>query len=127
MTSPAEVVEMIRSGDVIPDDAREHFVALYLNSQNKVVALHEVSVGTLSASLVHPREVFGPALRLLGIASVILVHNHPSGDPTPSQEDIRLSRQLAEAARVLDLRLHDHLVMGNGSGSYTSMAQRGLL
>src|SRR5207245_231716 len=82
LSSPAEVREVAR--ELIPDDAREHFFALYLNSQNRLVAAHEVSVGTLSASLVHAREVFGPALRLLGVASVILVHNHPSGDATPS-------------------------------------------
>src|SRR3989442_7782699 len=82
--------------EMIPDDAREHFGVFFLNARNGLVAYHEVSTGTLSASLVHPREVFGPALRLMGVASLILVHNHPSGDPEPSREDIRLTRQLVD-------------------------------
>jgi DNA repair protein RadC len=72
---------------------------------------------------VHPREVLGPALRE-GAASLILVHNHPSGDPTPSLEDLRLTRQLVEAAQLLDLRLHDHLIIGNGTEEWVSLAQR---
>ena len=86
----------------------------------------EVSVGTQSASLVHPREVLGPALRE-GAASIILIHNHPSGDPTPSREDLRLTRQLADAARLLDLRVHDHIIIGNGTERWMSLAQRGEL
>ena len=85
-----------------------------------------VSTGTQSASLVHPREVMGPALRE-GASGVILVHNHPSGDPTPSREDLRLTRQLVDAATLLDLRLLDHVIIGNGSGVWVSMAERGLI
>jgi DNA repair protein RadC len=85
-----------------------------------------VSVGTQSASLVHPREVLGPALRE-GAASLIPVHNHPSGDPTPSREDLRLTRQLADGATLLDLRLHDHIIVGNGTEHWVSLAQRGAL
>jgi len=85
-----------------------------------------VSTGTLSASLVHPREVLGPALRE-GAAALILVHNHPSGDPTPSREDLRLTQQLADGARLLDLRLHDHVIIGNGTAQWVSLAQRGAL
>src|SRR5256886_938454 len=83
-----------------------------------------VSEGTLSASLVHPREVFKPAI-VESAAAVILLHNHPSGDPTPSREDVRLTRQLVECARLLDLRLHDHVVIGRGR--YVSLAERGLI
>jgi DNA repair protein RadC len=83
-----------------------------------------VSVGTLSTTLVHPREVFRPAL-LEPTASLILLHNHPSGDPTPSREDVRLTRQLVESAHLLDLRLHDHVVIGQGK--YVSMAERGII
>src|SRR5205823_116239 len=83
-----------------------------------------VSEGTLSASLVHPREVFKPAI-LESAASIILLHNHPSGDPTPSREDLRLTRQLVEAARLMDLRIHDHVVIGRGR--WVSVAQRGTL
>src|SRR5262249_14188780 len=127
MNGPDAVVGAIRSADLIPDDAREHFLALYLDSQNRLVATHEVSIGTLSSSLVHPREVFGPALRLLGVASIILVHNHPSGDPEPSREDVRLSRQLVEVGKEFDLPVHDHVILGDGSDAYASLATRGLI
>lgn len=98
LDQPNKVAELAR--ELIPDDAREHFYAFYLNSRNCLIATHEVSVGTLSASLVHPREVLGPALRIMGVASLILLHNHPSGDVTPSREDIRLTRQLVNAAKT---------------------------
>jgi len=108
------------------DDDKEHFFAVLLNTQNHYLMHTEVSVGTQSASLVHPREVLGPALRE-GAASIILIHNHPSGDPTPSREDLRLTRQLADAARLLDLRVHDHIIIGNGTERWMSLAQRGEL
>jgi DNA repair protein RadC len=126
LSSPAAVVPVARS--LIPDDAREHFVALYLDTQNRLVATHEVSSGTLSASLVAPREVFGPALRLLGVASVVLVHNHPSGDATPSREDLRLTRQLVDAGKLLEILVHDHVILGDGEGAgWVSLAERGEL
>jgi len=125
LSEPSAVADLAR--ELIPDDGREHFGILLLNAQNGLIAYHEVSIGTLSASLVHPREVFGPALRLLGVASLILVHSHPSGDPTPSQEDIRLTRQLVECAKVFDIGILDHVVIGNGSEVFTSFADRGLL
>lgn len=129
LSSPSDVADLIRAlgENAIPDDAREHFVVLMLNAQNRLVAFHRTATGTLSASLVHPREVFGPALRTLGVASLILVHNHPSGDPTPSREDTRLTRQLSEAGKLLDITVHDHLIIGNGTGRWVSFAERGLL
>src|SRR5262249_8314648 len=97
-----------------------------LDSQNGVNAYHEVSVGSLSASIVHPREVFRAAI-LAGAAHLVIVHNHPSGDPTPSKEDVTLTRQLAEGARLLGIGLHDHVVLGSGGDRFLSLAQRGLL
>jgi DNA repair protein RadC len=79
-----------------------------------------------SASLVHPREALGPAIRE-GAASLLLIHNHPSGDPAPSREDLKLTRQLADGANLLDLRLHDHVIIGNGTLRWISLAQRGQL
>jgi DNA repair protein RadC len=108
------------------DDDREHFWLLMLNAQNHLTLIHEVSVGTQSASLVHPREVFGPALRE-GAVAVILVHNHPSGDPTPSREDSRLTRQLVECGQLFDIRVHDHVIVGNGTHEWVSFAERGLI
>ena len=108
------------------DDDKEHFWVVMLNTQN-VYLLHTlVSTGTLSASLVHPREVFGPALRE-GAAAIILIHNHPSGDPTPSPEDKRLTRQLADGGRLLDIRVHDHIIVGNGTLAPRSLAESGEL
>jgi DNA repair protein RadC len=131
LSTPAAVVDLVsKLGDaMIPDDAREHFIVLLLNAQNRLVAFHRVSSGTLSGTLVQPREVFGPALRTMGVASIVLVHNHPSGDPTPSREDLRLTRQLVDAGRLLDMPVHDHVIVGTGldSAAWVSFADRGLL
>lgn len=126
LSSPLAVVELAKDLVLAADDDKEHFWVVLLNAQNHYLLHTEVSVGTQSASLVHPREVLGPALRE-GAASIILLHNHPSGDPTPSREDIRLTRQLADCARLFDIALHDHIIIGNGSLNWTSLAERGLL
>jgi DNA repair protein RadC len=124
LSTPAAVAAL--AAQIIPDDAREHFGVLMLDAQNRLVVYHEVPTGTLSASLVHPREVFGPALRVMGVASIILVHNHPSGEPAPSREDLRLTKQLVEAGKLLDITVHDHVILGTGA-AYVSFADRGLL
>jgi DNA repair protein RadC len=111
-------------GPLMEDLPREVFRVALLDAQNGLLCDRVISEGTLSASLVHPREVFKPAI-LEPAASVILLHNHPSGDPTPSREDIRLTRQLVECARLLDLRVHDHLVIGRGR--FVSLAERGII
>ena len=120
--SPAEVHAAF--GPLMEDLPREVFRVALLDAQNGLLRDLIVSEGTLSASLVHPREVFRPAL-LEPAASVILLHNHPSGDPTPSREDIRLTRQLVECARLLELRVHDHVVIGRGR--FVSLAERGMI
>ncbi|MBI4270508.1 MAG: DNA repair protein RadC [Candidatus Rokubacteria bacterium] len=122
LSAPADVYAAF--GPLMEDLPREVFRVALLDAQNGLLRDRVVSEGTLSASLVHPREVFKPAL-LEPAASVILLHNHPSGDPTPSREDIRLTRQLVECARLLDLRVHDHLVIGRGR--YVSLAERGII
>jgi DNA repair protein RadC len=126
LSDPATVVALAKDFLASADDDKEHFWAIYLNTQNHYLFHTEVSVGIQTSSLVHPREVIGPALRE-GASAVILVHNHPSGDPTPRREDVRLSRQLADAARLVDVRLHDHIVIGNGTLQWLSFAARGLL
>ncbi|MBI2526179.1 MAG: DNA repair protein RadC [Candidatus Rokubacteria bacterium] len=113
-----------RYGPLMEDLDKEVFRIALLDAQNGLVKDVVVSEGTLSASLVHPREVFKPAL-LEPAASLILLHNHPSGDPTPSREDVRLTRQLVECSRLLDLRIHDHVVIGRGR--FVSLAERGTL
>ena len=122
--NPATAHELVR--ELIPDDDREHFLVLMLNAQNHYYGHFEVSIGTQSASLVHPREVFGPAIRD-GAAALLLVHNHPSGDPTPSREDLKLTRELMEAGKLLDIRVHDHIIIGMGTTNFVSLAQRGAM
>jgi len=120
--SPEQVYA--RYGPLMEDLQKEVFRAALLDAQNGLLKDVIVSEGTLSASLVHPREVFKPAI-LESAASVVLLHNHPSGDPTPSREDLRLTRQLVECAQLLDLRVHDHVIIGHGR--FISLAQRGAL
>lgn len=120
--SPAETVAIIRDLDLLPDEARERMICLMLDAQNGLIGVHEVSVGTLSATLITPREMFRAACVLPGVASLILAHNHPSGDPTASREDHRLTRQLADAGRLMDIKIHDHLILGDGpEGRYLSL------
>jgi DNA repair protein RadC len=120
--SPAEVHAAF--APLMEDLPREVFRVALLDAQNGLLRDVIVSEGTLSASLVHPREVFRPAI-LEPAASLILLHNHPSGDPTPSREDLKLTRQLVECARLLDLRINDHVVIGRGR--YVSLAERGMI
>jgi DNA repair protein RadC len=122
LASPGEVYAAF--APLMEDLRREVFRVALLDAQNGLLRDCVVSEGTLSASLVHPREVFKPAL-LESAASVILLHNHPSGDPTPSREDIRLTRQLVECANLLGLRLHDHVIVGRGR--FVSLAEQGML
>jgi DNA repair protein RadC len=89
---------------------KEHFVALYLNARNQLVHKETISVGTLNASLVHPREVFEPAVRLV-CASIILAHNHPSNDCTKSPEDVQITRRLQQAGEILGIEVVDHLII----------------
>jgi DNA repair protein RadC len=122
LSSPAEVYAAF--APLMEDLRHEVFRVALLDAQNGLLRDCVVSEGTLSASLVHPREVFKPAI-IESAASVILLHNHPSGDPTPSREDIRVTRQLAECARLLDFRVHDHVVIGHGR--FASLAEQGVL
>ncbi|HEX9093147.1 MAG TPA: DNA repair protein RadC [Coriobacteriia bacterium] len=104
---------------------REHFWALALTTKNHLLRMVEISVGSLNASIVHPRELYKEAVRL-SAASVVVVHNHPSGDPTPSGADLQLTRRLARAGEVLGIELLDHVVIGDG-GAHTSMRDMGVL
>jgi DNA repair protein RadC len=86
---------------------KEHFVCLFLNTKNHVIGQETLSVGSLNASIVHPREVFRAAIKRSS-ASIICVHNHPSGDPTPSPEDIQLTHRLVEAGSIIGIEVLDH-------------------
>jgi DNA repair protein RadC len=102
----------------------EAFYVLSLGSQSQLRAIEEVSRGILNSSLVHPREVFRSAL-LAGAAGIIVVHNHPSGDPTPSADDRIVTRQLVDAGRLMDIPCHDHVVIAGDR--YVSFAEAGIL
>lgn len=119
--TPAKVLKFL---DEYRTRDREHFIALYLNSRSSVIAIEVVSVGTVSASLVHPREVFKGAI-LFNAATVIVAHNHPSGDPEPSAEDRECTRRLRQAGELLGIPLIDHIVMGKAS--HVSFRDRGLI
>ena len=121
VSSPADVDRLLRGR--IANLDRENFVVVLLNAKNEVIETPLVSVGTLSASLVHPREVFKPAIRA-SAASVILAHNHPSGKVEPSQEDCEVTRRFGEAAEVLGIEVIDHVIVGDG---YYSMKEHGML
>jgi len=133
MTQQAGIDRMvIRSPQNIADfmmprlryENKEKFIVVLLSTKNHVLATPTVSVGTLNASLVHPREVFREAINN-SAAAIILVHNHPSGDPMPSQEDISLTTRMAEAGRLLDISVVDHVIIGDGK--YVSLKEKGIL
>ena len=106
------------------DRRQETFLLLLLDSKNRIIKDLQISVGSLSSSLVHPREVFAPAIRE-SAASVIFVHNHPSGDPTPSQEDLEITNRLREVSNVVGIKVLDHVIIG--AGRYVSLKDKGLL
>jgi len=119
--SSARVFELF---SFMKDECKEHFLALHLNAKNCLICLDHISCGSLSASVVHPREVFKSTL-LSSAAGLILLHNHPSGDPTPSREDIELTHRLKEGAELLGLRLLDHVIIGEDR--HYSLADHGIL
>lgn len=123
VSSPADLAAFVRP--LYADYPYEVFGVVLLNSANKVTGFSIVTTGILNSSLVHPREVFQRAL-LNNAAGVILVHNHPSGSLEPSGEDIRITRQLVEAGRILGIPVHDHVIITPDGGS-VSFAERGLL
>ncbi|QCJ43621.1 JAB domain-containing protein [Bacillus sp. S3] len=103
---------------------QEHFVCLYLNTKNQVIHKQTVFIGSLNASIVHPREVFREALKR-SAASVIALHNHPSGDPSPSREDIEVTKRLVECGKIIGIELLDHLIIGENK--FVSLKEKGYL
>lgn len=102
----------------------EHFVCLFLNTKNQVLAQETLSIGSLNASIVHPREIFRAAIKRSS-ASIICVHNHPSGDPTPSPEDIQITERLVEAGELVGIEVLDHIIIGDKR--YISLKEQGLM
>ena len=92
---------------------KEHFIVIHLNSKNRIIADETVSVGILNASIIHPREIFKSAIKN-SVNSIILVHNHPSGDPAPSEEDEEITKKLTKAGELLNIKVLDHVIVGDG-------------
>ena len=103
---------------------REHFIAVYLDRKGKSNAACTISIGGISETLVHPREVFKPAI-LASAASIVLIHNHPSGDPSPSPDDIKLTKRLVEVGEILGIEVLDHIIIG--VNNYVSLKAMGAM
>jgi len=108
--------------DQLEKEKSEHFIVILQDVKGYVINFHTVAIGTLSNSLIHPREVFYPAIRHKA-ASIVLAHNHPSGDPTPSKEDIETTRRLVEAGSMMSIPINDHIIIGKGC--FISIRQEG--
>jgi DNA repair protein RadC len=106
---PEDVAKLLRNK--LGDKKKEHFAIIMLDTRNRLIRDTDISIGTLDASLVHPREVFKEAISA-SAASVMLVHNHPSGDPTPSDDDIRITKRLIEVGKLVDIEVLDHIIVG---------------
>lgn len=122
ITSPRQAADLFM--EELRYKKKEYFKILLLNTKNHIISREEISVGSLSASIVHPREIFNIPLRK-SAASVILFHNHPSGDPSPSQEDLEVTRRLVDAGNILGVAVRDHIILGDGS--FFSFREKGLL
>ncbi len=120
-TTPAQVFQHFHYR--FRDRRKEYFVILLLDGKNRILREVQISEGSLNQSIVHPREVFNPAIRE-SAAAVILVHNHPSGDPIPSREDLEITRRLKEAGDLLGIRVLDHIIIGDNA--YRSFVEQGL-
>lgn len=121
--SPEDAHELASS--YIADEDREVFLVMILNTKNQVVGLHKAHVGSVNASIVHPREVMKVAI-LNNAASIIVSHQHPSGDPTPSREDIEVTKRLAESGRIIGIPVLDHVIVSY-TGKYVSLNEKGYL
>jgi DNA repair protein RadC len=107
----------------LENEDREHFVTLMMDTQNRIIGIHTVSIGTLNCAVISAREVFKAAI-LANAASIILAHNHPSGDVTPSPEDIKVTENLKKAGKLLDIEVLDHVIVGE-DGSFASLLRLG--
>jgi len=120
--NPQSVVKAIQSS--IKDKAKEHFKLILLNTRNKIIGISTVSIGTLNSNLVHPREVFKDAISH-SAASVVFAHNHPSGDPEPSEDDLTITKRLTEAGKILGIEVLDHIIITKNG--FFSFKEKGLI
>lgn len=124
MRSSRDVRDILSS--YLADVDREHFVVLLLDQKNKVIGIHTVSTGSLTASIAHPREVLKVCI-LSNAASFVCGHNHPSGDPQPSTADRELTQRLRDAGMLMGIAMLDHVIIGDGAEAYYSFADNGLI
>ncbi len=121
-TDPSQLFEFFRYR--YREERKEYFLALLLDGKNRIIREVKISEGSLNQSIVHPREVFMPAVRESS-AAVILIHNHPTGDPTPSREDLAITKRLREAGEILGIKILDHIIIGDEQ--FTSFVSQGLM
>ena len=121
-TSPQQIFDYFHHE--FRDSRKEYFLALLLDGKNRIIRRVQVSEGSLNQSIVHPREVFSPAVKE-SAAAIIFVHNHPTGDPAPSSEDIAITRRLRDAGDIMGIKVLDHIIVGDGE--YVSFVERGLM
>ena len=121
LTSPGDVAEFLNR--LLADRPQEHMIAIYLDTRNRLIGWTIAHIGTLNRAAVEPRTIFQIALTL-NTASLILSHNHPSGDPSPSAEDLVFTRRIEQAGDLIGIRLLDHIIVGH-DGAWTSLRERG--
>jgi len=121
LNSPKEIFEYLK--EKIGKEKKEHFVILYFDTKNKLI-VDEISVGILNASLIHPREVFNKAI-LNNASHIVIAHNHPSSDPTPSQDDITTTKRLIEAGKIIGISIVDHIIVTKNN--YSSCVELGFI
>ena len=122
ITSPQDVAEIFIP--LLADEVKENFIVVCLNSSNKIIKYEKISVGNLNSSVVHPREIFKTAIEN-NSASIILMHNHPSGNPEPSQTDISVTKRIAEAGKIMDIPVFDHIIIAGST--FLSFVERRLI
>lgn len=120
-TAPAQIYNAF---SFLMEETKEMFITLHLDGKNRIICMDLVSIGSLNQSIVHPREVFKTAC-LSNAAALILIHQHPTGDPSPSSEDIAITRRLKEAGEIMGIKILDHIIVGDDE--YLSFVERGLL
>ncbi|MGB5288093.1 MAG: DNA repair protein RadC [Ignavibacteriaceae bacterium] len=122
ITSPQDIADIFIP--ILRDEIKEKFIVVCLNSANKVIKYETISIGNLNSSVVHPREIFKVAIDNSS-AGIILIHNHPSGNPEPSNEDLRITKKIVESGKILDIPVFDHLIIAGET--YTSFVEKRLL
>jgi len=122
ITSPEDIVSVFLP--LLKDELQEHFYVICLNSSNKIIKIERISSGNLDSSIVHPREVFKAAIEN-SAKSIILLHNHPSGNPEPSNEDISITKKLVEASKYMEIPIFDHIIIADRT--YASFVEKRLI